>query len=198
MTARRCLPLLRLVGLVILTVFGPFRWRGRLPKQGGLLLLANHTSDLDPVLVQGATNRQVFFMAKDELFQMPVLGKVIRWFQAFPVKRGEPDRGSIRLAVDLIKSGEVVCVFPEGQLSESGELQPILPGVELIARVAGCPVVCVGIRNANRIMPYGMTIPRPAFRWVTVTIGEPWVNAEDFTARVREELLELSGARPGS
>lgn len=198
MTARKCLPLLRLIGLVILTIFGPFRWRGRVPKQGGLLLLANHTSDLDPVLVQGATNRQVFFMAKDELFQMPVLGKLIRWFQAFPVKRGEPDRGAIRLAVDLIKSGEVVCVFPEGQLSESGELQPILPGVELIARMAGCPVVCVGIKNANRIMPYGMTIPRPALRWVTVTIGKPWVNAEGFTARVREELLELSGVRPGS
>lgn len=195
------LPLLRLIGLPILTLLGPYRWRNRnfVPKSGGVLLLANHTSDIDPVLVQGAIRRHITFMAKQELFEMGLLGRFIRWYGAFPVRRGEPDRAAIRYAVEQLRQGKVVCVFPEGQLSEDGKLQPILPGVTLIARMAHCPVVCVGIRNAMGIMPFGKTVPRPALSWVTVSIGQAWEGVdESFVARVRDELLQLSGARPES
>ena len=73
-------------------------------------------------------------MAKSELFDMKIIGKMIRCFQGFPVKRGEPDRASMRHAIELLKMGEVVAVFPEGQLSEDGELQELKAGVALIVR----------------------------------------------------------------
>jgi 1-acyl-sn-glycerol-3-phosphate acyltransferase len=152
-----------------------------------VLILANHLADVDPIAVQVGCPRAIHFMAKSELFEMPVLGGVIRWFQAFPVKRGEPDRASMRHAIDLLKMGEVVCVFPEGQLSEDGELQELKPGIALIVRQASVPVICCGIRNTNKVMPYGKTTPRISWSRVYVEWGE----VKEFTkGSTTEEILE--------
>ncbi|MBL8059214.1 MAG: 1-acyl-sn-glycerol-3-phosphate acyltransferase [Chthonomonas sp.] len=156
-----------------------------------MLLLVNHTSDIDPVLVQAALPRHVVFMAKEELFRMGLLGAILRVFGAFPVKRGTPDRGALRRASDLIESGRVVCIFPEGKLSKTGELGEIQPGVALIASITNCTVVCARIRGANRILPYGQLLPRPALSWVTISFGNPWRTEGDFVERVRDEILGL-------
>lgn len=192
------LPLARFAGAVFLMVFGPMRVRHyrRVPKTGGLLILANHLADVDPVLVQVGCRRTVYFMAKSELFTMPVVGKALKMFHAFPVNRGEPDRQAIKHAVELLKSGETVCVFPEGQLSEDGHLQELKPGVALIVRMAGVPVICCAVKNTNRVMPYGKVLPRPAFAWVTATWGEPKQfekspDTEAMIAWVEGELLAL-------
>ncbi len=192
---RLLLPALRVVGWVLLTILGPFRVKGsfQVPRSGGVLLLANHISDVDPVVVQAACRRHIFFMAKSELFEGRVLGGIIRWFQAFPVRRGEPDRASIRLAVKLLKNGQVVCVFPEGRLSETGKMLPLLPGVVLIARMANVPVVPCGITGTTRIMPYGKTTPRPGFGWVTVSFGTPLPVDDDLMAQVERSLRALTG-----
>lgn len=191
-------PAVCVFGRLLLQVFGPFRAvdRRRVPRAGGLLILANHISDLDPVVVQAACPRHIHFMAKSELFEMRVLGRVIRWFRAFPVRRGEPDKAAIRRAVELLKSGQAVCVFPEGRLSEDGRLQPILPGVALIARMAEARVICCGVRGTQRVIPYGQMAPRPALSWVSAHWGEPFDverDAEAFLVRVNDELRRLSG-----
>jgi 1-acyl-sn-glycerol-3-phosphate acyltransferase len=172
--SRIALPLIKVFGAILMTLLGPYRVRGkyRLPKSGGVLVLANHLADVDPIFVQLASSRPVYFMGKSELFEMPVLGRVMRMFRAFAVKRGEPDREAIKRAVAYLKAGCVVCVFPEGQLSESGELQELKPGVALMVRMAECPVICLGLTNTNRVMPYGSVIPRPAFRLITADWGE--------------------------
>lgn len=126
-------------------------------------------------------------MAKSELFEMKVLGTLIRWFQAFPVKRGEPDRASMRHAIELLKMGEVVCVYPEGQLSEDGQLQELKPGIALIVRQAAAPVICCGIRNTNKVMPYGTTTPRMSWGRVYVQWGEVKEFGRDSTT---EEILD--------
>lgn len=182
-----------------LLLFGPVKVRGRgnVPRSGGLLVAANHRSDCDPAVVGHALPRPTYFMAKEELFRVPVLGPIIRAFRAFPVKRGTPDRAAIRSAVELLKRGECVVMFPEGQLSEDGNLQPILPGALLIARMAAVPVVCCGLRGTERIIPFGKVLPRPALGGVSASFGEPrtltGVGESDALGWIAAEFLRLSG-----
>jgi 1-acyl-sn-glycerol-3-phosphate acyltransferase len=131
-------------------------------------------------------------MAKSELFEMPSISWLIRIYQAFPVKRGEPDRASMRHAIELLKMGEAVSVFPEGELSEDGELLEIKPGIALIVRQASTPVICCGIRNSNKVMAYGKLIPRFSWRRVYVEWGE----VKEFTKEsTTEEIVEWTAAQ---
>lgn len=164
-------------------VFGPVRVVGRrnVPREGGLLVVANHLSDIDPPLLGHALPRPAWFMAKSELFQIPILGRVIKAFQAFPVRRGRPDRNAIRRAVELLQRGECVVIFPEGQISEDGSLQKPLAGAGLIWKQAQVPCLCAGIRGSNRIIPFRSVIPRPAFGGVRVVFGQPMEWSESMT-----------------
>lgn len=188
-----------LLAWLIMMIFGPFRTIGRyrVPKEGGLLILANHRADIDPMAVQLASPRVVHFMAKSELFKIPILGGILRYFKAFPVNRGAPDRQSIRFAVDLLTKGETVCIYPEGQLTETGHLQPIMPGAGLIIRMAKTPVICCGLNGTDRIMPYGKFIPRFSFKTVTATWGDAKsfsenTSNEEIVAWVEAELRSLT------
>lgn len=195
----RCHPLVCAFLWAIFFLLGPVKVVGRyrVPKTGALLILANHRADVDPPVIWYASSRPIHFMAKSELFEIRVLGKFIRWCRAFSVKRGEPDRQAIRHAVNLLKAGECVCVFPEGQLSETGELQPILPGAALIARMAGVPILCCGVVGTERMMPYGTVTPRPAFGGVRITWGtvkqfEKGVEIEEIVEWATSQLRELT------
>lgn len=193
-------PLLKLLFGGLLLLLGPLRMIGgyRAPRKGGLLILSNHLSDIDPVVVQIASPRLLHFMAKDELFQIRLLGAFLKAV-AFPVRRGQPDRSAIRIAVKLLRAGEAVCVFPEGELSASGQLLPLLPGVGLIAKMAEAEIICVGLRNTQLIVPYGSLLPRPAFRRVYAVWGQPrrfpkGADIEEILAWARAELLSLTEA----
>jgi 1-acyl-sn-glycerol-3-phosphate acyltransferase len=168
-------PIARAVAWVLFTFLGPFRryYHDRIPAKGGLLILSNHLADVDPIAVQLGCKRPIYFMAKSELFEMRIVGRILKAFKAFPVKRGEADRTAIKRAVTLLREGEAVCVFPEGELSETGELLPLKPGVALIVRMAQAPVICCRLDGTNRILPYGSLIPRPSFHLVKVTWSEP-------------------------
>lgn len=189
------LPFWRTVASVLLFLLGPIKIRGayRVRKEGGVLILANHLSDIDPVIVQYACPRHIRFMAKHELFDMPSVGKWIRFFGGFPVKRGEPDRQALKRAVALLKSGQAVGVFPEGQISEDGELQELKAGIALIARLAEVPVICCTLEGTQRIMPYAKVWPRPSFGGVRATWGEEKkfskdVSTEEFLAWAASQL----------
>lgn len=193
------LPVARVICWVVMTVFGPFRTYGRknIPRQGGLLILSNHRADVDPIAVYLACPRPIYFMGKSELFAMPIVGSILRAFRAFPVKRGEPDRAALKLAAAYTHRDAVVCVFPEGQLTADGKLQTLKAGVALIVRMAECPVICCGLRNTDRIMPYGKLIPRPALRWVEAHWGEARTfdkrtPPEEVLAWVEAELRRLT------
>lgn len=167
-------PIVRFFAWLLMAVLGRLSVRGKekVPRSGGLLILANHRSDCDPVAVQVACPRVIRFMAKSELWEMKGIGSFLRWMKAFPVKRGEPDRTAIKHAVALLKAGYPVCVFPEGQLSEDGCLQELKPGVALIVRMAGVPVICLGLRNTEGIVPYKSLVPRPSWHRVRASWGE--------------------------
>lgn len=160
---------------ILLLLFGPVVVENRkaVPRKGPLLVLANHISDCDPPVIGYALPRPAYFMAKAELFSIPILAPLIRALRAFPVRRGAPDKNAIRTAVKLLQKGEAVVIFPEGHVSETGTLQSLQAGAALILRRARTPVICCGVINTNRIIPYRKIIPRPAFRIVRVRFGEP-------------------------
>jgi 1-acyl-sn-glycerol-3-phosphate acyltransferase len=168
-------PIAKVILAVGTFLLGPITIRGRanVPNKGGLLIVANHLSDADPAVLGHALRRKAFYMAKSELFEIPVLGWVIKTLRAFPVSRGAPDRAAIRRTVDLLRAGEAVAIFPEGQLSETGELQPLMPGVAMIILRSEVPVICAGLVGTTKIIPFKKVVPRPAFGGVSVNFGIP-------------------------
>ncbi|MDQ0285683.1 1-acyl-sn-glycerol-3-phosphate acyltransferase [Desulfofundulus luciae] len=159
-----------------------------LPRSGGVLVVSNHVSYWDPVVVGCALDRQVHFIAKAELFRIPLLGPVIRALGAFPVRRGGGDRQAIRRALELLKQGRVVGIFPEGTRSKSGELLEPHLGAAMLALRAKVPVLPVAVLNT-----------RGVFGKVRVHIGKPLVFSRDnqtgrpdYQAVSRELMREIA------
>jgi len=142
--------------------------RENIPRSGGVIVAANHVSNFDPPLAATFLPRHVYFMAKEELFQVPVFGFVIRALHAFPVRRGASDRAAIRTALEILKSGHCLGLFPEGTRSKDGRLQKPEPGFALIAAKAGVPVVPTAVAGTGDIFANGHFLPR-----LTVRYGKP-------------------------
>ncbi len=139
------------------------------PRQGPVLLVANHSSFLDPPLVGGVTPRPMSFMAKAELFRVPLLGALIRRLNARPVRREGADAGALRTALRILQDGGVLLMFPEGTRGPEGTLRDPKPGAAMLAVMSGAPVVPVFVEGSGRAWPRGRRLPRPAK--VTVTFG---------------------------
>ena len=116
------------------------------------------------------TPRPVWFMAKSELFAIPVLGPLIRRVHAFPVKRGSADRQALRTAHELLASGKAVTIFFEGGRSKDGRLMPPELGPAMIAVRANVPIVPIALINADHLMPRTGGLK---FAHVSAVIGEP-------------------------
>lgn len=146
-----------------LLVFPVFRllFRGRIlgqanvPLEGALVVVANHGSHLDPPLLGHALGRPVAFMAKAELFKVPLLGRIIRACGAYPVSRGASDREAIRTATDRLDEGWATGVFIDGSRQADGRVNAPLPGAALLAARAGVPLLPVAILNSHRAMGTG-------------------------------------------
>ncbi len=134
--------------------------RENIPKEGAVILAANHASNIDPPLMASLIERPVSYMAKIELFENPIFGAAIRRCHAFPVKRGASDRGAIKAAVTVLKEGHMLGLFPEGTRSKTGELQKAEAGIALIASMTGAPIVPVAILNSHRIFANGGLLPQ--------------------------------------
>lgn len=145
--------LLRFSFRVFFTIFfrADIRGRENIPAKGPVILAANHMSNLDPPFLACFLARPVSYMAKMELFEHPVFGSAIRACHAFPVKRGAADRGAIKAAVQVLKLGRVLGLFPEGTRSRTGEMGKAEAGVGLIAAMTGAPVVPACIIGTDRI-----------------------------------------------
>ena len=136
--------------------------RERVPPRGGLLVVANHGSHLDPPLLGQAIGRPVAFMAKAELFRVPLLGPLIRALGAYPVVRGGSDREAIRVASDRLAQGWAVGVFLDGTRQPDGRVHDPQPGAALLAARAGVPLLPVAILGSHRALGSGQRWLRPA------------------------------------
>jgi len=141
------------------------------PRQGPLLLAANHVSVLDPPVVGSGAPRPLQFMAKAELFRIPLFGWLIRGLNAYPVEREGADAGALRHALLLLREGKALLVFPEGTRGREGTLGAGQPGAGLLAARSEAPVVPVYIRGTGVILPKGARRLRRAA--ISVTFGPP-------------------------
>ena len=148
------------IGKFILTalfkIFGRLTVVGReqVPRQGGVVLAANHVSYADPPLIGCAAPRKIRFMAKSELFSNRFFAALISAVGAFPVRRGVADRQALRTAQELLTGGDAMVIFIEGRRSADGILQPPELGTAMIALRAGVPIVPVALINSDRFLPY--------------------------------------------
>jgi 1-acyl-sn-glycerol-3-phosphate acyltransferase len=195
--------IMRALFTVLFRVLGSWEVQGRehVPKKGAALIAPNHLSALDPPLIGCALPRAGWFMAKAELFDIPGLAWLIRHMHAYPVKRGVPDRAALKRTLDYLRQGELVCLFPEGTRSVNGELGPLEIGIGMLAVREGVPVIPVGIRGTDRMLPrdgkrlhrarirvqFGPPIPPPP-----VEDGRPEREAyQEATDRLRAALESL-------
>src|SRR5262245_29102686 len=111
-----------------------------MPAHGGLIVASNHISFFDPPLVGSSSPRELYFLAKEELFQTPVLGPLITALRSIPIRRGVADMSGLSRAIDVLKRGEGLLLFPEGSRMKDGELHPARPGVGMMSVHADVPI----------------------------------------------------------
>ncbi|MEM6798216.1 MAG: lysophospholipid acyltransferase family protein [Planctomycetota bacterium] len=130
------------------------------PASGPLVLVCNHQSHLDPVIVGVMCRRQIAYLARDTLFKGP-LGVLIRSYDAVPIDREGSGLAGLRATLKRIKQGDAVLLFPEGTRTGDGELQPLQPGFLALVRRGKAAVVPVAVDGPFLAMPRGKSIPRP-------------------------------------
>jgi 1-acyl-sn-glycerol-3-phosphate acyltransferase len=174
--------------LISLALYHLFKWsvvspvlhtyfRGRIygaekvPKTGPLIVVSNHASDFDPPMLSNCVGRPVAFMAKEELFQVPVLKQAITLYGAYPVKRGSADRSAIRAALASLEQGWAVGIFITGTRTADGRVSDPKLGAAMIAAKAQAPLLPVSLWGTEQIFQKGQKSPRSVP--VTVRIGEP-------------------------
>ena len=138
-------------------VFLHYRTRGAeyVPATGGVLLAANHASYADIPLLGCGVRRRLFYLGRANLFPSPLVGRILRALGWIPLKPERWDRQAFRTAVELIKAGKAVVIFPEGTRTTDGTLQPGKPGIGLLVAQAQCPVVPVYLRGTYQVLPMG-------------------------------------------
>lgn len=138
----------------------------RLPESGGLVVAANHFSEVDPAILGLHSTRQLYYMAKIELLDVPIAGEILRWTGAFAVRRGEGDRDSVRMARWVVQNGHGLGVFAEGTRQQLGYPGPMHPGAVMIAVQEEVPIVPVALDT------FGWH-PKRNRRWCCVVWGHP-------------------------
>ena len=142
-----------------------------LPREGGLLVVCNHASNLDPPVVGCKLPREGHFLAKEELFH-GLFGKICSALNAHPINRAGMDRKALRTCTDVLKSGGMLVIFPEGTRTRDGELQPAKSGAAMIAAQAGVPICPLYIDGTFNALPRGVSFPRRVK--VRLHIGKPF------------------------
>ena len=164
----------------------------RVPRTGGVLLVCNHQSLLDPVLATLALPRECHYMARDTLFRRPVFRRLIESLNAFPIKRGTADLTAIKETLRRLRAGHLVVTFPEATRTRDGSVGAMQPGVILLARKAGVPIVPCAILGAFGAWPRQALLPRP--HPVVVAYGQP-VPPAQLEALADEACIRLVRGR---
>ncbi|MBY0459927.1 MAG: 1-acyl-sn-glycerol-3-phosphate acyltransferase [Gemmataceae bacterium] len=174
-----------------------FRRRGwhHMPRVGPVLVLANHQSMFDPVMVGLSSRRYLSYLARKNLFEQPVLAPLIRSLNAIPIDRSMGKDG-IQAVLSALEQGQAVLVFPEGERTHDGTVQPLKAGVSLLIKRLKCPIVPVGIAGAfaawSRFMKWPQFAPPflpPSDSTIAISVGEP-IASERYDRMSREAMLD--------
>jgi 1-acyl-sn-glycerol-3-phosphate acyltransferase len=169
-----------LIPIVYLLFWPKVTGKENIPTEESTIVYANHISLLDPIILACVLPRKVNFMAKEELFRFPLLGRFLKAVGTFPVKRGSADISSIKTALKILKEGKVFGIFPEGTRSKNGEMQLFTHGMAAIAQRSKAITIPIAIRGDYRI-----------FRPLHITIGKPLDLSEYYEKKSNSDLLNL-------
>ena len=166
-----------------------------IPRTGPALLIANHQSFLDPILLGLCSSRPLRYLARRTLFKNPFFSWLIRALRAIPIDQEGVGKEGLRTILDELQAGEAVVVYPEGERTSDGRMSPLKPGIHLLIRRTQAPIVPVGIAGAFEALPRGRKYPTlaPLFLPATagtvgVVVGRP-LHAAHFAEKPREQAL---------
>jgi 1-acyl-sn-glycerol-3-phosphate acyltransferase len=165
--------------------------RERMINDGPAIIASNHQSYLDPPLIGNAADRPIYFLARNTLLDVPVLGWLLPKLNVIPVDQEGSDRSALKALIRLLKSGNGVLVFPEGARTMDGNLQPALPGMGLVIAKTMAPVVPMRIFGAHEALPRGGGGLH--FHPITIVVGEPiYFTAADLEPAGKDLYARLS------
>jgi 1-acyl-sn-glycerol-3-phosphate acyltransferase len=185
------------VSMALMTLGFSLRSEGRqhVPRAGSALLVANHQSFLDPMLVGLCSRRHLCFLARKTLFRFPPFGWFIRTLGAVPIDQEGVGKEGLRTILEELRAGRAVVVFPEGTRTPDGAMHELRPGIHLLIKRTQAPIIPVGIAGAFQAMPIGQTLPTPAPLFLpagkstlAVTVGRP-LDARHYAAMDRDAAL---------
>ena len=174
-----------------LRFWGDWQVEGRenVPQDGPLIVVSNHLSNLDPPMLAASIPRRLYFMAKRGIFHDPLVSAFLKSWGAFPLNRDGADISAIRWSLQTLERGGGLAIFPEGTRSPKGIKNPI-PGVALIARKSGAPILPVGITGTESVgAPWQIAFPRGKFK---VNIGSPFTVGKDSGSKPSRDDLEAT------
>jgi 1-acyl-sn-glycerol-3-phosphate acyltransferase len=181
--------LLWLIGLIIFKLLFDLRREGKeriFPKRA-MIIAANHRSYLDPIVLALLVPRRMNFMAKEELFRSPIFGYLITKLGAFPLKRGKLDRAAYKKALQVLKEGKILILFPEGTRSRSGRLGKLREGPVRMALYSQVPLIPVVIKGTEKVLPPGAKFIRRGK--IKIKVGEPLFFSQFF--QKKEEKIKI-------
>ncbi|MFZ5597695.1 MAG: lysophospholipid acyltransferase family protein [Bacillota bacterium] len=172
------------------------------PLQGGLVLISNHVSYWDPVIIGCALprKRHIYFMAKQELFKIPLLGRLINKLGAFPVKRDGADRSAIRTALEHLAEGRVVGIFPEGTRSKTGDIQEPHMGAAMLSIKGSVPVLPVAVIGSRGFLgKVNIVFGRPLRQTTHGNVDSKSRRSElnELSRKIMHHVAELMEAKSG-
>ena len=153
----------------------------RLPRDGAAILVSNHTSGLDPLLIQAVCPRLIVWMVAQEYVELPALSGIFRMIEAIPVGRDGRDMAATRQALRALSDGRILGVFPEGRIERTRELLPFQTGVALMALKTRLPIHPVYVDGTQRGQPMGRAFLHR--QQAVVTFGRPLRLHEEFSAK---------------
>jgi len=159
------------VGASRLYLPGPVLGREHLPERGAYVLAPVHRSYLDWLVVARVTRRRLRYLVKGEVWRWRLLGRFLEALGAFPVRRDAADREAFNRALEVLRAGEPLVVFPEGTRRDGPVVGELRDGAAYLALRADVPLVPVGVAGAAEAMPRGARLPRP--RRVAIVIAAP-------------------------
>lgn len=157
-----------------------------IPCTGGVLLAMNHLGDADSLLVFGFTPRPLTIIGKSEILDWPVLGWLVQFFGMLPIRRGQPDRVGLKLALDVLESGGALLIAPEGRESHSKALEPAKGGAAFLAIQSGVPIVPIAITGTESVYREWLHFRRPC---VTLTFDRPLCLLPGIKRRAASDLI---------
>ncbi|HJT97872.1 MAG TPA: MFS transporter [Rhodanobacteraceae bacterium] len=198
--------LMRFLSWIIVSVFYRIRIEGaeNVPDEGPAVLVCNHVSFMDPLIVNACTRRPPRFVMYYKIFNIPVLRFIFRTAKAIPIAGRKEDAALLERAFDevdrTLADGELVCLFPEGAITRDGGIMPFRPGIEEILARRPVPVVPLAVRGlwgsvfSRKDSALGrMRLPRRFRARIEVAIGAPIPAAEASAGTLEQRVRELRG-----